>query len=56
MTSITFSSAVSVKFLGENYFVEEYGDYWRLNMRLVDEKQLFPKLYSLKVDEKLGDN
>ena len=42
--------------LGENHFVEEYGDYWRLYRRLVDERQLFPKLLSPKVAEKLGDN
>ena len=37
MTLITFSSAVSVEFIDEN-FVEEDGVYWRLNMILVDER------------------
>ena len=37
ITSITFNSNVSVEYLRENHLVEEYGDYGRLNRRLVDK-------------------
>ena len=45
---ITFSSGISVKCLGENHFVEEYGDYWRLNRRLVGERQVVSDNYFQK--------
>ena len=42
--------------IGKNHFenlinmhFDKYGDYWQLNMRLVDEKRLFPKYYSPKL-------